>query len=125
MTDGRLVVGGGLSISDPTSLYSFSHLRNAARLESERLGALRDAVHASSRPKRGIVGTIGEQLKRLLPVDRAMQIVAQYDEIGSNLLGGDTSEEKQGGRSDTYSRRRIGLGLPMSNIYATYFGWWL
>src|SRR5258708_39042131 len=104
MADGLLLVGGGLYVSDPANLYSFSHLRNAARLESERLGALRDAVHASSRPKRGIVGTIGEQLKRLLPVDRAMQIVAQYDGIGSNLLGGDTSDDKQGGRSDTYSR---------------------
>lgn len=118
-----MAVGGGLSIPDPTSLYSFSHLRNAARLESERLVALRDAVDAGSRLKRGIVGTLGEQLKRLLPVDKAGPTVARRDGLTSSTLSGEAGSEKQGGRVRTYSRERIGLGLPLSNIYATYFGW--
>ncbi|KAF8312561.1 branched-chain alpha-ketoacid dehydrogenase [Cantharellus anzutake] len=114
--------GGGLSTPDPTSLYSFSHLRNAARLESERLGALRDAVDASSHLKRGIVGTIGEQLKRLLPVDKAAQILAQHGGLGAAGLGTGATEAKRLESSHDRGRERIGLGLPMSNIYATYFG---
>lgn len=90
--------GGGLwTPSNPihrsSDLLSFSHVRNSMRLEDSRLGGLRNA---SSSPL-GIRATIDEQLGRWQ--DREVQ--------------------KQAGIAP---HQRIGIGLPMSNIYATYFG---
>lgn len=92
--------GGGLytnpHIQLPSDLFSFSHTRNAGRLDGVRLDALRDAI---SNPK-GIKGTIGEQVERGQTAD------------GS----GDLRERVQLSQVPV----RIGVGLPMSNVYAGY-----
>lgn len=76
------LIGGGLKapIEAPADLYSFSHFRNADRLATDRLGALRD-VSSSGR--------------------------------GTQVTYAEGASE---------AKKSIGLGLPMSNIYATYFG---
>ncbi|KAG9218918.1 hypothetical protein CCMSSC00406_0000968 [Pleurotus cornucopiae] len=89
--------GGGLLtpqnlIKFPSDLFSFSHIRNAGRMEDARIGALRSA---SSNPS-GVWATVGEQVGRW-----------------STTRGSLPASGKQS---------RIGIGLPMSNIYATYFG---
>lgn len=89
--------GGGLltpQIKSPSDLFSFSHVRNATRLEDARLGALR-TVSSSTK---GMKATVDEQL---YAVNRA-------------------ASEEAPDRSAPHPR--IGIGLPMSNIYATYFG---
>ncbi|EIN10655.1 alpha-ketoacid dehydrogenase kinase N-terminal domain-containing protein [Punctularia strigosozonata HHB-11173 SS5] len=94
--------GGGLvtkAIKSPSDLFSFSHARNASRLEDERLVALRTA---SSHPH-GIRATVDEQVKRW--------------KNGSSLGDGDVP-----GRGSSRVLSRIGIGLPMSHIHATYFG---
>ncbi|KAF8138735.1 alpha-ketoacid dehydrogenase kinase [Boletus edulis] len=88
--------GGGLSsafIQSPSDLFSFSHVRNATRMDDDRLGALRTASF------RGVRATVAEQ-------------VGEETERS-------TDPESQGGIAP---HQRIGLGLPMSNIFATYFG---
>ncbi|KIM90835.1 hypothetical protein PILCRDRAFT_94521 [Piloderma croceum F 1598] len=87
--------GGGLlipQIKSPSDLFSFSHVRNATRMEHSRLGALRTV---SSDP-RGVKATVEEQVE------------PQSE-----------SPEKGVGMA---ASPRIGIGLPMSNIFATYFG---
>ncbi|KDR83715.1 hypothetical protein GALMADRAFT_236055 [Galerina marginata CBS 339.88] len=94
--------GGGLrgsrsQVFKPSDLLSFSHVRNATRLEDSRLGALRTA----SLSEHGLRGTVDEQVgswNKTIPQesptpDKAKQIF----------------------------QSRIGIGLPMSYIYATYF----
>lgn len=91
--------GGGLiipQIESPSDLFSFSHVRNASRLEDERLGALRTV---SSSPK-GVKATVDEQVN------------AWQQDVEN------TPEQKVG----VGPHPRLGIGLPMSNIYATYFG---
>ncbi|KAI0092427.1 alpha-ketoacid dehydrogenase kinase [Irpex rosettiformis] len=89
--------GGGLllpQIKSPSDLFSFSHLRNSTRMEHSRLGALR-SVSSSTK---GITATVKEQL-------------------------GSMSQPTTRERPDrTAPYPRIGIGLPMSNIFATYFG---
>lgn len=90
--------GGGLMLlasQIPSDLYSFSHHRNTTRLDIERIGALQ---HLSQR-KGGLWGTVHE---RLLP--RKQQSAAE-----------EATEQED-------VPQRIGMGLPLSNIYATYFG---
>ncbi|EJF61246.1 alpha-ketoacid dehydrogenase kinase [Dichomitus squalens LYAD-421 SS1] len=90
--------GGGLlspEVKSPSDLFSFSHVRNATRLEDARLGALR-TVSSSTR---GMTATVSEQIGTLQP--------DAHGEISPDPV-------------DPYPR--IGMGLPMSNIYATYFG---
>jgi pyruvate dehydrogenase kinase 2/3/4 len=85
--------GGGLlipQIKSPSDLFSFSHVRNATRMEHSRLGALRTV---SSDP-RGVKATVEEQVE------------PQSE-----------SPEKGVGMA---ASPRIGIGLPMSNIFATY-----
>jgi pyruvate dehydrogenase kinase 2/3/4 len=85
--------GGGLlipQIKSPSDLFSFSHVRNATRMEHSRLGALRTV---SSDP-RGVKATVKEQVE------------PQSE-----------SPEKGVGMA---ASPRIGIGLPMSNIFATY-----
>jgi len=82
-------------VLNPADLFSFSHHRNAGRLEDDRLGALRQAISSA----KGIKGTVGEQIDpRLDSVD-----------VGSEVRE----------RARSYKiPPRIGIGLPMSNIYA-------
>ena len=82
-------------IKSPSDLFSFSHVRNATRLADARLGALRTV----STSVHGMRATVSEQI-------------------------GDWQPGRSGdGRAEPADRRpRIGIGLPMSNIYATYFG---
>ena len=95
-----ILVGGGLRdvlspASSPSDLFSFSHVRNATRLEGSRLGALRTA----SLSKQGLRATVDEQVGRLQGAgDEAMN---------SSLKSNETFH------------RRIGIGLPMSYVYAT------
>jgi hypothetical protein len=87
-------VGGGLltpQIKSPSDLFSFSHVRNATRMEDARLGALRTVSSSST----GMRATVDEQLHA---VKRAQS-------------------EDAPDRSAPHPR--IGIGLPMSNIYAT------
>ncbi|CAL1700654.1 unnamed protein product [Somion occarium] len=96
--------GGGLmmpQIKSPSDLFSFSHLRNATRLEDARLGALRTV---SSR-KQGVRATVDEQIDTWQRPSEARRA-----ENGTN----------QGGSPSPLPR--IGIGLPMSNIFANYFG---
>ena len=100
--------GGGLvipnnPIQDPSDLFSFSHVRNAARMEDSRLGALRSF---SSSPQ-GIKATVGEQVGRL-------QIGALDQDAINNSP--DNADKEAG----VGPHPRIGIGLPMSNIFATY-----
>jgi len=96
--------GGGIpNVKSPADLFSFSHVRNSARLDDSRLGALRDASQSTE----GLMATVEEQLgkqRRRRPVPS----------------GDDQPDPAQCVGADTQSR--IGIGLPMSNIYARYFG---
>ncbi|KAI0750868.1 alpha-ketoacid dehydrogenase kinase [Daedaleopsis nitida] len=88
--------GGGLlssEIKSPSDLFSFSHVRNAGRLADARLGALR-TVSSSTR---GMTATVSEQVDQW----------SQPSAVAVDRLN---------------PHPRIGMGLPMSNIYATYFG---
>jgi len=94
--------GGGLftaenQIKEPSDLFSFSHLRNATRMEHSRIGALRNA----STSEQGVRATIAEQVHRW-----------------NDLKSSETANSEGG----TEVQPRIGIGLPMSNIFATYFG---
>ncbi|TCD69693.1 hypothetical protein EIP91_006710 [Steccherinum ochraceum] len=91
--------GGGIMsshITTPSDLFSFSHVRNAARLDDARLGALR-TVSSSSR---GMKATVDEQVKTW------QTATAEHTPSPASLA----------------PHPRIGIGLPMSNIFATYFG---
>ena len=96
-----LFQGGGLSnirnqVSKPSDLFSFSHVRNAARLEDSRIGALRTA----STSEQGLRGTVDEQVG-------SWQRARAQERYDSN------SNHTQA------FHPRIGIGLPMSYIYAT------
>lgn len=89
--------GGGLSsasIQSPSDLFSFSHVRNATRMNDDRLGALRTAS------SRGVKATVAEQVG---------------DEVERSQEGKDPERE-----AGIALHQRIGLGLPMSNIFATW-----
>ena len=97
-TDECLLAGGGLvssEIKSPSDLFSFSHVRNATRLADSRLNALRTV----SSSDRGMRATVSEQVGD-------WQANAKADVPADSV--------------DPHPR--IGIGLPMSNIYATYFG---
>jgi len=83
-------------VQQPSDLFSFSHVRNAGRLEDVRLGALRTAISSS----KGIKGTVGEQVTDTLEGDS------------------DVASREFQGRISPQTTPRIGIGLPMSNIYA-------
>src|SRR4051794_10942072 len=77
----------------PSDLYSFSHHRNITRLNNERIGALQ---HLSQR-KGGLWGTVHERIAAGSP--QSVESTDQDD-----------------------VPQHIGMGLPLSHIYATYFG---
>lgn len=82
-------------ISSSSDVLSFSHVKNTTRLDTSRITALRSV---SSRP-RGMQATVHEQVE------------AWKDE--SDCLN--TPEQRAGVGAHT----RVGIGLPMSNIFAT------
>lgn len=88
-------------IQRPEDLFSFSHVRNAGRLEPARLGALREVA---SRPE-GVKATVDEQLGYW----------HQDAEDTPVSLGRDDPESSAG----VAGHPRIGIGLPMSNIFST------
>ncbi|KAF9268008.1 atypical/PDHK/BCKDK protein kinase [Marasmius fiardii PR-910] len=99
--------GGGLfaiqkqyGIKSPSDLFSFSHVRNSARMEVGRIGALRSV---SSRPQ-GVWATVGEQVQ---------------DWQDSPMRAGNIDIGKH---AEIRAHPQIGIGLPMSNIFAKYFG---
>ncbi|KIL70033.1 hypothetical protein M378DRAFT_183638 [Amanita muscaria Koide BX008] len=101
--------GGGIltaqnNIGAPADLFSFSHLRNSTRLEHSRLGALRTV---SSSPG-GMRATVDEQVGR-------WQKPCPH---GDPARTGSEPEQDAG----ISAHPRLGIGLPMSNIFATYFG---
>ena len=93
--------GGGIpNVKSPSDLFSFSHVRNSARLDDSRLGALRDASQSTE----GLMATVAEQLgkkrtRRPVPSSGDDRPVPAQ-RVGAEVHG------------------RIGIGLPMSNIYA-------
>nr|GAT59448.1 alpha-ketoacid dehydrogenase kinase N-terminal domain-containing protein [Mycena chlorophos] len=97
--------GGGLAtVKTPSDLFSFSHLRNATRMENSQINALRNA---STNPL-GMRATVTEQ------VDRWQQDVpSTLDPVDPEF-----DPEVQAG----VGHAKVGIGLPMSNIFATYFG---
>ena len=91
-------IGGGLltpEIKNPVDLFSFSHLRNPARMDVQRLGALRTISSSQT----GMVATVEEQVRR---------------------WSADVADEDPQGEAGVSPHPRIGIGLPMSNIFATY-----
>lgn len=97
----HFAIGGGLShaetlISTPSDLFSFSHVRNATRLEDSRIGALRSA----SQSQEGLRATIAEQLGSW---EKARKQEIVYSPTSPSQV----------------LHPRIGIGLPMSNIFAT------
>ncbi|EPQ59265.1 alpha-ketoacid dehydrogenase kinase [Gloeophyllum trabeum ATCC 11539] len=101
-TSGRVIK------ASPQDLFSFSHTRNAARLETSRIGALRTV----SSSKQGMKATVDEQLqwwkRRRRDSAPSFDVDARSDDI-----------ETEAGVAP---HPRIGIGLPMSNIFARYFG---
>ena len=98
LIDGYGLIGGGLEglrVASPKDLLSFSHVQKATRTDRVRMGALRNL---SSRPE-GLRATVEEQL-------------ARWEE--ENKLK-DDPEKKAGVGAHT----KLGIGLPMSNIFAT------
>ncbi|KAG6335632.1 hypothetical protein ID866_3448 [Astraeus odoratus] len=93
--------GGGLSsnnIQSPSDLFSFSHARNATRMHDSRIGALRSAS------SRGVKATVAEQVGGWEVAEPEDDQDAEDPERGAGIA----------------PHQRMGLGLPMSNIFATW-----
>ncbi|KIM25189.1 hypothetical protein M408DRAFT_331297 [Serendipita vermifera MAFF 305830] len=93
--------GGGLMLQEsqtPSDLFSFSHHRNNTRLNDDRLGALQHF----SRRKGGLRGTVDETIANPGLTSQRLDSAEVISEI--------------------VAPRQMGIGLPLSNIYATYFG---
>lgn len=102
-------LGGGLCTPDnpiktPSDLFSFSHIRNAMRMEGDRLGALRTV---SSSPE-GVLATVDEQ------VGKWQNTFLSQEERHTKRSSDDPELDAGIG-----PHPRIGIGLPMSNIFAT------
>ena len=97
-------IGGGLmnlQIRSPSDLFSFSHVRNASRLEKDSLGPLRTA---SASPA-GMRATVDELVSRW------------KDEWGQREDGTPLKIEPDL-KSGVGPHPRLGIGLAMSNIFA-------
>jgi pyruvate dehydrogenase kinase 2/3/4 len=84
--------GGGLDTSEtgpPSNLFSFSHSRNTSRLDRARLHALRDATASSIGSKRA--------------PELWFPVSDENPETGAGVA----------------THPRMGIGLPLSNIFAT------
>lgn len=100
--------GGGLvnsQIHSPSDLFSFSHVRNASRLEQDNLGLLR-SVSASPTGMRATVDELASRWK------------GEWRQRG----GGTPLENDPELNSGVGRHPRLGIGLAMSNIFARYFG---
>jgi pyruvate dehydrogenase kinase 2/3/4 len=107
-------LGGGLSsphITSPSDLFSFSHMRNSGRMEQSRLGALRTVSSSES----GLRATLNEQIGRWQNAGPLSPYAPPTAETEEQLK---TSPEEKAGVGTHYP---IGIGLPMSNIFATYY----
>ena len=96
---GGLVTSGNI-VANPADLCSFSHVRNASRLENDRIGALRSATAS----EKGIRATVQEQ-------------VHQWKD---DLEGNDSPNQQLPPSQAPQGHTRIGIGLPMSKIFATF-----
>lgn len=98
------ISGGGLhtaknQIKMPSDLFSFSHIRNASRLDDNRIGALRTA----SSSEQGVRATVDEQ-------------IGKWTQCNTDKRHDSATPELEAGVG---THPGIGLGLPMSNIFAT------
>lgn len=91
----------GPQIRSPSDLFSFSHIRNASRLEQDRLGPLR-SVCASPTGVRATVEELVQRWKDEWPrgEDRA------------------PLQSNPGPKSGAVDRPRLGIGLALCNIFA-------
>lgn len=94
-------------IHAPSDLFSFSHVRNASRLEQDNLGPLRSA---SASPT-GMRATVDELASRWKNEWRQR-------EDGTPLKNDPELTSGVG------SHPRLGIGLAMSNIFARYAKLW-
>ncbi|EIM81216.1 alpha-ketoacid dehydrogenase kinase N-terminal domain-containing protein [Stereum hirsutum FP-91666 SS1] len=104
--------GGGLltpQIKNPLDLFSFSSIRNATRIEQQRLGTLRKA---SAQPG-GVNATISEQ------VNRWQQ---QRQPISTTVPDTSKNQSDPELEAGVAHHPKLGIGLPMCNIFARYFG---
>ena len=83
-------------MKDARDLFSFSHIRNTARLDHARIDALRDAT---SSPQ-GLRGTVMEQLNR-------------------SKRGKTSNKKDPEHKAGVGSHQKMGIGFPLSNIFAT------
>ncbi len=104
--DSSIELGGGLvnsQIHSPSDLFSFSHVRNASRLEQDNLGPLRSASASPS----GMRATVDELVGRW------------KDEWGQREDGTPLKNDPEL-KSGVGRHPRLGIGLAMSNIFARY-----
>lgn len=99
----------------PSDLYSFSHHRNSARLDVGRMDALRN----SSLSKRGFWGKVNEVMT---PQDSSSEDSEDSELEESKETEGSERPITEGDARGKTGLQRMGMGLPLSNIYATYFG---
>lgn len=100
--------GGGLltpQIKNPLDLFSFSSIRNATRIEQQRLGTLRKA---SAQPG-GVNATISEQ------VNRWQQ---QRQPISTTVPDTSKNQSDPELEAGVAHHPKLGIGLPMCNIFA-------
>lgn len=100
--------GGGLrtpQIKNPSDLFSFSSIRNATRIEQQRLGTLRKV---SVQPG-GVKATISEQ------VDRWQQ---QRQPISTTVPESSGNNGYPDMEAGVGNHPKLGIGLPMCNIFA-------
>lgn len=100
--------GGGLlspHIRSPSDLFSFSHVRNASRLEQDRLGPLRTVCASPT----GMRATVEELVQRWKD---------EWPRADDESYMQNNPERKSG----VGHRPRLGIGLALCNIFARYFG---
>lgn len=103
-------LGGGLLLPEnqhPSNLFSFSHLRNATRMNEDRLSALDQMT------RYGFPITVDDHMK-LWKAGQQQQLEQQRNQSPSQDANPSSQEQKD--------VNRMGLGLPLSYIYAKYFG---
>jgi pyruvate dehydrogenase kinase 2/3/4 len=99
-------LGGGLlnpRIRTPSDLFSFSHVRNASRLEQDYLGLLKTA---SASPT-GMRATVDE-------------LVSRWKDEWRQREDGTSLKNDPELKSGVGRHPRLGIGLAMCNIFARY-----
>jgi hypothetical protein len=87
----------------PSDLFSFSHVRNASRLEKDNLSPLRTASASST----GMRATVEE-------------LVSRWQDEWRRGEDGTPLKKDPEPKSDVGRHPRLGIGLAMSNIFARY-----